>query len=321
MLPGAAALVLVAAQTAACIQAPLDAAALAEQSEDCLATLFAEQQTLGRSRKLPAYGQCATLSAALADSHLPGPWRETLEQGATACQILDIAALLRSYQARRPAFPFKPDFARLDALLAETLEETRESGWWERALSWLQEKIDRHRDSQVGHLFERLAGFLPPAWVVEVIVKGALVLLALLALMVVLNVLRDEGVRDWWRTLFTRSGRRADTPTEPGSPGPDWSQVVALPASRQAGALLRYVIDTLIRRGLLASDRSRTNRELCQELRRLHGSVGKLFCRFTGRAEPFVYGALSPGSNELQQLRDDARRLITADASPEAAAK
>ena len=42
MLPGAAALVLAAAQSAACIEAPGAGTALAEQAELCLETLFAD---------------------------------------------------------------------------------------------------------------------------------------------------------------------------------------------------------------------------------------------------------------------------------------
>ena len=195
MLPGAAALVLLAAQSAACIEVPRAAAALAEQAESCLETLFADQDTVPRDGRLAAGDRCAPLSSALADSPVPITWREGLRDGATTDQLLDLSALLRSYQKRPPAVPFQPDLARLDTLLAQTLEKPEDSGWWQRFSRWLQDKLDKHRNSQAGQLLERLAGYLPPAWVVEVMVKGAFVLLILLALIVVLNVLRDEGVR------------------------------------------------------------------------------------------------------------------------------
>lgn len=315
MLPGAAALVLAAAQSAACIEAPSAGTALAEQAELCLETLFADGETLTRNQPLPVGEKCPALGSALADAPLPDVWRESFRDQATTAQLLDLSALLRSYRARPAAIRFQPDFGRLDAVLAETLEEQPQKGWWDRFLRWLEEKLDKHRTGQIGQLFERLADVLPPAWVVEAIFKGALALLLLLAVLVVLNVLRDEGVKDWWRSLFARTGGRADTPGPTEPQGLSWPEITALPPARQAGALLRYVIRMLTKRGLLAPDRSRTNRELGRQLTRLHRATGDLFFQFTGRAEPFVYGVRSPNGPELQRMHEDARRLTTTSAS------
>ncbi len=317
MLPGAAALVLVAAQSAACIEVPSagTATALAEQAELCLDTLFADGETLARDRPLPVGEKCAALGSALADARLPDAWQGSFRDKATPAQLLDLSALLRSYRDRPAAIHFRPDFGRLESVLTETLEEQPQKGWWDRFLRWLEERLDKHRTGQIGQLFERLADFLPPAWVVEAIFKGALALLLLLALLVVLNVVRDEGVRDWWRSLFARTGGRGGMP-EPAEPqGLAWPEITGLPPARQAGALLRYVIRMLAKRGLLAPERTRTNRELGRQLMRLHRVTGDMFCQFTGKAEPFVYGPRSPNGPELQRLREDARRLITTSAS------
>ena len=302
---------LVAAQSAACVELPNAAAVLVEQSEICLDKSFADPESFGRSQRLSVEKWCPGLAAALDDTPMPDGWRESFGEQAIPAQLMDLSALLRGFQARPAAVPFQPDFARLDALLEETLEARQDEGWWSRFLLWLREKIDKHRDSQMGHLLERLEGLLPPAWVVEVTVKGALVLLVLLAFMVLLSVLRDEGVRDWWRSLFKRTGRQAAVSTGSAPQGPAWSEIASLPASRQAGALLRYVIQALTRRGLLAADRSRTNRELGRELTGMDRATGDLFCRFADHAEPFVYGAQSPGDADLQKLRHDAGRLTT----------
>ncbi len=316
MLASAAALALVAAQSAACVELPNAAAVLVEQSEICLDKSLAEPESFGTSQRLPVEEWCPGLAAALEDTPLPDGWRESFGEQAIPAQLMDLSALLRGFRARPAAVPFQPDLARLDALLEETLEARQDEGWWSRFLLWLQKKIDKHRDSEMGHLLERLAGLLPPAWVVEVMVKGALVLLVLLALIVLLNVLRDEGVRDWWRSLFKPTGRQAAVSAGSAPQGSAWSEIASLPSSRQAGALLRYVIQALTRRGLLAPDRSRTNRELGRELTGKDRPTGDLFCRFADHAEPFVYGAKSPGDADLQKLRDDAGGLTRSGLPP-----
>ena len=314
MLPSAAALVLAAAQSAACIEAPSAGAALAEQAEICLETLFASGETLAREQPLPVGERCPALGSSLANAPLPDVWIESFRDQATTAQLQDLSALLRSNETRPAAIRFEPDFALLETVLAETLEDEPRKAWLDRFLRWLEEKLEKHRTSQIGRLFERLADVLPPAWVVEAIVKGALALILLLAVLIVLNVLRDEGVRDWWRTLFARTGGRADRPGPAGPQVSSWSEVTSLPSALQVSALVRYVIQVLSGRGLLAPDRSRTNRELGRQLTRRHRVTGDLFCQFTGRAEPFVYGARSPNSLELQSLRQDARRLTTSKA-------
>ena len=104
-------------------------------------------------------------------------------------------------------------------------------------------------------------------------------------------------------------------------PDPTWVDITALPASGQVGALLRYVIQTLTRRGLLADDRSRTNRELCRELTRREDATGESFCRFADIAEPFLYGHRMPGSTDLKKLQEAARRLAAVSPLAEQAAE
>ncbi len=309
LLPGAVALALLTAQPGTCVDAPTTGPELVEQAELCLAGLFAGKDLVRRDQRLSIAEKCPALGSALFDADVPSGWVDSMQDGTTAAQLQDFSSLLKGAHNRSSVIRLKPDFDRLEIILAETLEERREYGLWERFLRWLSEKLEETQESQIGRLFERLAGALPPAWLVEFIVKGALVLVLLLALAVVVNILRDEETKDWWRSMLGTRFRRPSRRNAVRTQGPSWSEIMALPPMKQVGAMLRLVIDDLSHRGLLAADRSRTNRELGRQLSHQHKAIAGLFSRFTRHAEPFLYGSRKPAQADLQQLREDARRL------------
>ena len=198
---------------------------------------------------------------------------------------------------RQPSPPenFSPDFVGLDGLLADVLIEQfagdGESAELKRFLNWLEE-LD------------------PPPWLADVILKGSVVLILLLALMVIGNELRLAGVMQ-----RIRRPRRLHEPTgtEETAPKPVAKSLDALahlPPRQLAAAILEIVTGTLAERGWVSASSSLTNGELVRQINQRQTGLSASFTSLVNGTEKVIYGDRLPDDASQQKLLATARKLV-----------
>jgi hypothetical protein len=209
------------------------------------------------------------------------------------------------------------DHAGLDELLSDVLIDNREEdSWWDRFVRWMQEHL---RDSDTGD-YRWLADWLDnlklPDWVGELLLKGSIVLIVLLAILVVGNELRVAGVfRRSWRKRRPDTVDSGEVRAEALRPR-SLQELGGLPPKQLAAAALAVVVDALAERDWVTADSSFTNGELVGQLSRRHAVLTEPFARLVRGVERIVYGDRAPESTERSELLGNADAILTQARAP-----
>jgi hypothetical protein len=147
-----------------------------------------------------------------------------------------------------------------DVLTSLVRSDGGRSGWWVRTKTWLRSVFERGEPAGEEGWLARMVGEsgLSQAFI-ELISYVALGLVALLAVVIVVNELRVGGAFGGLRRRFAVL---ADVPVASGRDGLTWDDVQSAPALQQPGMLLELVVARLAEAARLRSARGLTVGEL-----------------------------------------------------------
>lgn len=285
-----------------------------EQLQSCLTELGAlsRAEDYSDSHPFDLNEHCPVLAERLASS-MDAAAIGAVEIGAMSIDGLrDLRFFVRGFD-RQPISGenFSPNFGELDVLLADVfIEESIDDDLLQQFFRWLEEYTKGGESPELERFLEWLEELDPPSWLAEVLLKGSVVLIVLLALMVVGNELRLAGV-------FRRMGRRQKSPAPAGTPGATPTQqamslddLSTLPPRRLAAAILEIVTRTFADRGWLSSTSSLTNGELVRQIGQRQAALGRPFTGLVTAIEKVIYGDRLPDDEARQRLLASAHELL-----------
>ncbi len=276
----------------------------------CLSALESGAEPLPPYRRLILEEVCPGLAQAVAELPAAGLLSQPLDQQTTPNQLHDLRALLSAY-LNPPASVERFDFAALPELLARTLEvePSPPVSWWQRFRDWLAQKLRRSGESDYRWLTEFLKSLDPPEWLADLILRGSVAVILLLALSVVVNELRAANLSSWLHRP-RRAQRVSLVPAANGTVKSAWKDVTDLPPGQQAVALLYLVLQELIERGFLPDDQSLTNQEMLARLgaaARMHAAH---FSELAAAADAVLFGDRAVVAAQLAPLHQAARAIV-----------
>jgi len=235
----------------------------------------------------PLSPPCPALQAALRHSPAATWLRPLPAVEMTFGQLRDLHYLLAG---RSTDGEWVLDETRLDTILEATLipRQTEEAmSWWDGLLAWLKDKLADENDTDLRWLERLVASLEISERTSRVIFYTALAIIVLLALAIVLNELyvAKVGLR---RRQRTPGGAAVLAPAQP-VPAP-FDHIRHLPLQQQPAALLNHCIAALVAAQRLPDERSRTDRELTQYLRRHHQALATPFSQLSDCVEKTRFG-------------------------------
>jgi hypothetical protein len=206
---------------------------------------------------------------------------------------------------------FSPNFGELHALLADVLiEESIDDDLWRRFVRWLEEYTKGGESPQLEWLIEWLEDLDPPSWLAEVLWKGSVLLIVLLALMVVGNELRLSGVMGRMRKRHKPQAAVGTPGAIPAQRAMSLEDLGALPPRQLAAAILEIITRAFADRGWLSSTSSLTNGELVRQLAQQQTALSDPFAGLVQAIEKVIYGDRLPDDAATQRLVASAHELI-----------
>ena len=283
----------------------------------CIESRFDEARAPSINQSFKLSQACPLLKSALSKEGKALPMQESLGDETSLNQLMDLQSLLRAAKVAVPATT-QFDFSGLKPLLASTLiaGPKPKVDWWQRFNEWMQAKLaQQDQTGDMSWLIKFLEKIVPPPWLAELLFKGAIGLILLLALIVIGNELRAGGGSFKWRSrLFARPqfGFRA---TVPKTEIPTLDGVLSLPLQQRPAALLKLVIYVLVERALLPGNAGLTNRELSANLKRSEQPYGSAFEHFILTLDPILYGGRQVSAIDMEALLQESRDLLGANYS------
>jgi hypothetical protein len=243
-------------------------------------------------------------------------WGLTGEEPISVDLLRDLDALSGGFDPDQSPRRLALDFEGLDGLLKQVRVRETPPGLWRRFLEWVRERLERGEQTGLTRFVDWLEDALPPAWVVEMLFRGAFVLLVLMLLLMLARWVRELEPSRWRMPRLTPTAR--GTPHSAGSANTtmDWQLIGQTPVDRLAAVLMGHVVQALIDRGLLPADRSLTHRELGHTLARRDRRLARLFGGIAVLAEPYIYGGQVPGEPGRDALLRSARAILEPAPSP-----
>jgi hypothetical protein len=248
---------------------PADARLLALDAIDSCVLRLNSDIDIGYDRIV---ARCPTLARRLDESGLsvwlPRDWRRPGNDLSTGglrelrevvSRELTVGATARGRE-RPPGVESVPDIL---ASLARSEDE--HGGWWARTKVWLRNLFEEPEPAADEGWLARIIGQsgLSQA-LVELISYVALAIVAVLAVVIVVNELRVGGVFGGWRQLAVL----ADSPVGVRHDGGlVWGDVLSVPLRRRPGVLLELVVGRLVEGGRLRAARGLTVGELTRMAR------------------------------------------------------
>lgn len=287
-------------------------------SSDLLRTCLAELRALAdkeghaESHRYDLGERCPELARRLAVSPL-------VADGAGAIDAVSIEGL-RDIQSlatgfRRPPEPdrFTPDYEGLDALTAEVLvTDEADDDIWQRFRRWLETRLREGTSPGLERFADWLEDLDPPPWLGDVLLKGSVVLIVLLALMVIGNEIRLSGI-------LRRPRRRVSANAVSVPPGPRPARSVAsldelsgMAPRQMAAAVMTIVTVAFAERGWLSASSSLTNGELSRQVSRHKNDLLAVFTGLVTGVEKILYGDRLPDDESRRRLLDAAKTLVEA---------
>ena len=261
------------AATVAPAAGPSSAAAARVAIDSCIKRLNSEID-VGYERIV---GRCPDLVRRLDEggwsAWLPRDWKRP-DNDLSARGLRELGNLLDflsrdAIAADAQAHPLNVD--HLPAALAGLVQggAAERNGWWARTKAWLRDVFE-HREAEDDDWFSRVVGQngLSQA-VIELVSYVALALVVMLAVVIVLNELRVDGVlgRLWRRVVTGLFGRLPPAAERPAGGSLTLDDVQQAPAAERPRVLLELIASRLTAEGRLPHSRGLTIRELTHAAR------------------------------------------------------
>lgn len=247
---------------------------------------------------------------------LPRDWKKAgndLSSGGLR-ELGNLLALEDRDSATSPARAHQPNVSHLPAVLAGFAggDATEGRGWWARTKAWLRDVFER-RQEEDDSWFSRVvgqSGFSQA--VIELISYVALALVVVMAVVIVANGLRVNGVFGrLWRRYVT--GRRVAVPAGPERQGATvltWDEVHAAAPAQRPRMLLELITSRLTEDGRLPQSRALTVRELARLARLPDEADRRRLAELARMAELMRFSNEAVPDAAVGPVLEDGRRLL-----------
>ncbi len=279
----------------------------------CLAELRALSKSEGHSEthNFDLAARCPRLAASLGASPAITD-SAALDIRATSVEGLrDLQSYAGGFNREPAADRFSPDYEGLDALIEEVLIVAEvDDGVWDRFLRWLEQYVRDGASPGLESFAKWLKDLDAPPWLGDVLLKGSIVLIVLLAIIVVGNEIRLSGLlRRKWRPRKAQAEAAAPS-LEARPPIASLDELRGLPTRQLAAGILEYVTAVFVEHGWLSSSTSLTNGELVRQVNQRKSNLAGPFSGLVGGVERIIYGDRLPDDAARQQLFDAATALV-----------
>ena len=202
-----------------------------------------------------------------------------------------------------------PSVERIHDVLASLVRSDGErSGWWARTKAWLRGVFERAEPAAEEGWLARVVGEsgLSQA-VIELISYVALGLVAVLAIVIVVNELRVGGV---FGGLRRRLAVLADVPVAARRVGLTWDDVEKAPVLQRAGLLLELLVARLAEGARVRSARGLTVRELTRAAQLADEGDRERLQMLARTAERVRFGGVEVSDVEVAAAVDGGKVLL-----------
>lgn len=293
-----------------------------DQIRACIAEIRDLQASEGHSdaHNFNLANRCPRLARAL-DATRDFDVVGAMEMDATSIEGLrDLQSFAGGFEPVPARSGFAPDYAGLDALLDDVFVEREvDDSLWLRFLRWLEGHLKDGESPGLARFVRWLEDLDAPPWLGDVLLKGSIVLVVLLAIIVIGNEIRLAR-------LFRAPRPRRRTDATPRGPEDapaarilSIEEIRRLAPREQAAAVLALVTSVLAERGWLSPGRSRTNGELVRELRARRQGLAEPFARLVATVDTVLYGDRIPDAVQEGRLVGAADALVRGVAADPAA--
>ncbi len=250
--------------------------------------------------------KCPGLKAALTEAGLDTYLSEEQRAALTTNGLNDLEQLAQHFSATAPAAAvLSPN--TLEPILDQLRKPAQADvplSWFEKFKRWLRGLIAQNDQSRDSWLSRWLDDVDVPQAVTRWILYGAIALIIGLAIAVVINELRANGVLQG-RSMRTRNARRSGETTEAAT----LADLDALGVRDRPAALLQRLVHTLVRSGRLRAERSLTHRELGARAQFDASEQRRRFEQVALLGERLVYGNLAVSDEDIDRVIRDGRAL------------
>lgn len=205
------------------------------------------------------------------------------------------------------------DYDGLHALMAQVLvTDEVDDDIWQRFLRWLESRLRDSTSPGLERFADWLEGLDPPPWLGDVLLKGSVVLIVLLALMVIGNEIRLSGVLRRPRRRASANPVSVPSSSEPARSIVNLDELPGMAPRQMAASAMTMVTAAFAERGWLSASSSLTNGELSKQVSRHKSDLLAVFNGLVAGVEKILYGDRLPDEEARRRLLDAAKTLVEA---------